>query len=281
MDKSAASVQSHYASPDLLKKIRAGLEQSGKVPEQISPRDLAPVDQLHTGGAPATISLINTWLQTCPQTAQPEILDAGCGTGGSARLLADQFNCRVRGIDLSEDFIETAAILTQWCGLSDKASFCQGSILELPYEDRSFDGVLCQHVLMNIQEKERAVNEFYRVLRPGGSLIFHDITNGEGPDLLMPVPWASDLSTSFLVSWEETAEILAQPGFSRVLVSDETDAAARWWQKINARPQKADARPSLHPGLVFGKNAARFGPNMEQNFSSRAVCCISAILKKP
>ena len=93
----------------------------------------------------------------------------------------------------------------------------------------------------------------------------------------MPVPWASTPGTSFLATWEDLATALAKAGFGLAYHKDDTQAGARWWQKINALTAGAPLRP-LSPRLIFGENAADFGPNMETNFSRRSVCCISAVL---
>ncbi|MCG8637226.1 MAG: class I SAM-dependent methyltransferase [Desulfobacterales bacterium] len=272
------SVQSHYACPDLAKKIRAGIERSGKNVEDLSVRDLGPVDQLHTGGGPATLSL----MEKAGLHQGAEILDAGCGIGGSSRLIAEHFKLNVTGIDLAPDFVDTAGTLTRWCGLDRKRNinFRQGSVLDLPCEDLFFDAVLCQHILMNIRDKATALAEFYRVLKPGGKLILHEITDGPGPAPRMPVPWAADTSISFLTPWKEVTEIMEKTGFTPEFFSDETGNSALWWKKVNAFTAKSPPRP-LNPGIVFGDNAALFGPNMEINFSSRSVCCIEAILIKP
>lgn len=274
------SVEAHYTSPDLTDRIRAGLVKQGKEPDAIVPRDLAAVDQLHTGGALSTISLMKTWKATVSAPDHPVILDAGCGTGGSSRLLAAQFGCTVTGIDLSTDFIDTARTLTRWCRLDQTVSFKQGSVLDLPVETGSVDGVLCQHILLNVQDKAGALAEFFRVLKPGGSLILHEITKGEGPEPTMPVPWASDEGTSFLIPWEGLEKMIVSTGFHPAHVSDDTRESAEWWHGINTR-KKPSAAPALHPGLVFGKNARHFGANMEANFSSRAVCCMAAIFTRP
>ncbi|HCY86562.1 MAG TPA: class I SAM-dependent methyltransferase [Desulfobacteraceae bacterium] len=273
------SVEDHYACPDLAQKIRAAFELSGKTIRDISIRDLGPVDQLHTGGAPATLALMKK--ANLPENSR--VLDAGCGIGGSSRLLADTFGFTVTGIDLVTDFVETARTLSEWAvphlDTGSDISFDQGSVTDLPYEDNTFDAVLCQHILMNIPDKAAGLKEFSRVLRSGGKLILHEITDGDGPAPQMPVPWASNASTSFLVSREQLAEYLSSTGFTQVFFEDITEASARWWQKVNEITAKAPARP-LNPRLVFGDNAARFGPNMEKNFSNRAVCCICAILTK-
>ncbi len=276
--KSEESVQSHYACPDLAQKIRAGFEQSKGSIETLSVRDLGPVDQLHTGGAPATLALMEK--AELPKGAS--VLDAGCGIGGSSRLIAQKFGLDVTGIDLAPDFVDTARILTAWCGPDriGTIDFHQGSVLELPYGNGSFDAVLSQHILMNIRNKATALAEFFRVLKPGGKLILHEITDGPGPEPQMPVPWAADVSISFLASWEALSTELKNTGFTLDFFSDETETSAQWWKKVNALTSKAPPRP-LNPRLVFGDNAALFGPNMERNFSQRSACCIEAILVKP
>jgi len=274
-------VKKHYACPELASAIQAGLEKLGKRPEELTTRDLAPVDQLHTGGAPATLAIG----KQAGLARNSVLLDAGCGIGGSARLLAEKFGLQVVGIDLAPDFIETARTLTRWCGMN-KANqnttirFQQGSVLDLPFGNHCFDAVLCQHILMNIEDKARALEEFYRVLKPGGRLILHEVTKGPGPAPAMPVPWAADASISFLPSWDTLKMQIIRAGFEEEHFSDETENAAAGWKKINAIRQRKGTVP-LNPGLVFGENAALFGPNLEKNFSDRAIECIEAFFTKP
>jgi SAM-dependent methyltransferase len=267
-------VKTHYARPELGAKIRHGLEKAGKNPEQICLRDLAPVDQLHTGGAPATLEL----------TAQADldkgmtILDAGCGIGGTSRLLAQDFGLVVHGIDLSKDFIDAANVLNRWCGVAEDGTITlkQGSLLALPYPDHFFDAVLCQHVLLNIKDKPKVFAEFSRVLAPRGKLILHEIVDGPGPDPLYPVPWAGNPSASMLCSRQALGEHAKKAGFELVFTEDKTSSAALWWEKINAI-KKAKGTGPLNPGLVFEENAKKFGANMEQNFKEQAVRCVEEI----
>lgn len=271
-------VQNHYACPDLAAAIRAGLETAGKSPDAITPRDLTPVDQLHTGGPKATISL----MEKAGIAADGVVLDAGCGIGGSTRLLARQFNLQVDGIDITPDFIDTARVLTHWCGMEKghTIGFHQGSVLDLPFDNTRFDAVLCQHILMNIEDKAKALSEFNRVLTPGGKLILHEIIDGPGPQPLMPVPWGADASTSFVPRWETLKVQLADAGFDVEYFSDETKNAAAWWQMVNTIRKKKGI-PAVNTGLIFGSMADHFGPNLEKNFSSHAIGCIEAILIKP
>jgi cyclopropane fatty-acyl-phospholipid synthase-like methyltransferase len=268
------SVKSHYTRPGLGAKIRQGLEKAGKNPEQIRLRDLAPVDQLHTGGAPATIEL----MEQAELKKGMTILDAGCGIGGTSRLLAQNFDLVVHGIDLSKDFIDTANMLNRWCGVAENGiiNLKQGSLLALPYPDNFFDAVLCQHVLLNIQDKPKAFAEFSRVLAPRGKLIIHEIVDGPGPVPCYPVPWAGTETASMLCSRQELGEQAKKAGFELIFSEDKTKTAALWWEKVNAI-KKARGTGPLNPGLVFGENAERFGANMEHNFKAQAVLCVEEI----
>lgn len=272
-------VKDHYHTHDLPLKIKDALEKSGKDLNQLVIKDLAAVDQLHTGGAPATISLIKK--ADLPKNAV--ILDAGCGIGGSSRLLAKNFNFQVIGIDLSPVFVETAEVVTQWYKIEQGISYEQGSVLDLSFENETFDGILCQHLLMNIQDKETALKEFYRVLKPGGKLILHEIFQGEnqGKDrsISLPVPWAGDASISFLESWKDFKPCLENAGFSLPYLSDESHPSLEWWQMVNAVNKKKKSRP-LGSHLVFGENSVFFGPNMEKNFRNNMIQCIEAVCKK-
>ena len=163
-------------------------------------------------------------------------------------------------------------------GLDHSVSFRQGSVLDLPFKTDTFDAVLCQHILMNIKDKSMALKEFFRVLKPGGQLILHEITAGENKTLLLPVPWAQKDSISFLESWDILSGRLCETGFEAVSIKDESDAACTWWEKVRAVPfRSVDA---LGPGLVFGDSARHFGKNMYENFSGNSICLIEAIVKK-
>ncbi len=274
-------VENHYHSQNLSQKILDALTKSGKHTSPLNTKDLAAVDQLHTGGAKATLRLLEkTDLPPNNNSFRDiHILDAGCGIGGSSRLLAKTFNCRVTGIDLAKTFIETAKDLTRWCELTAAVDYEHGSVLDMPFKTNTFDTVLCQHILMNIQNKQAALEEFYRVLKPGGSLILHEIFQGEDNTIALPVPWAGNPEISFLLPWEKFEPFLSGPGFIPDHFSDETQNALAWWQMVQTAGKNKKPRP-LSPLLVFGPNAAFFAINMENNFKKNSIQCIEAVYKK-
>jgi len=272
-----SKVKDHYNTDNLVHTIKVALVTAKKDLSDLQLKDLSPIDQLHTGGARSSIELLKK-ARLFPGAL---VLDAGCGIGGSSRLLAKNFNCKVIGIDLADRFIEAAAFLTQGTHLENQVEYQQGSVLELPFEDHFFDAVLCQHILMNIEDKSSAIKEFSRVLKPGGRLILHEITQGDNTPLLFPVPWAANSSISYLEPWDTLFAIIEAQGFETEFYSDETRSAGIWWEKVRTVSQeKSPEGSSLGPGLIFGKNAKVFGKNMSSNLKNNSICLIEAILKK-
>ncbi|HKL00995.1 MAG TPA: class I SAM-dependent methyltransferase [Desulfotignum sp.] len=270
-------LRNHYNAPDLIHNINAGLTAAGIDTEPLHTKDLALVDQLHTGGMRATLALV----EKTAITPDFHILDAGCGLGGSSRLLAETRGCRVTGIDLSAPYIAAAQMLTQRSGLSEKVRFQTGTILDMPWDDNTFDAVLCQHILMNIPDKPAALQEFFRVLAPGGILMLHEIVQGDNAALALPVPWADAADISFLEPWDTLAADLFKTGFTLEHHVDATEAGCRYWQKVRKFANKNEKTPRpLGPHLVFGQNARLFPHTMSRNFETNAINLVEAIFKK-
>jgi ubiquinone/menaquinone biosynthesis C-methylase UbiE len=130
--------------------------------------------------------------------AGDRVLDVGSGLGGPARTLAHVFGCRVTGLDLSVEFSRTAERLTQRLNLADRVGFRQGSALDMPFGDASFDVVWMHNSGMNIPDKGQLYSEVHRVLRPGGRYVFREIMAGAVQPLRFPVPWAREAALSFV-----------------------------------------------------------------------------------
>jgi len=157
-------VETHYSRGDLYDTILAALKAAGKDTDHLTPDDLAPVDEFHGGQRPATIRLA----ELVDFTGIERVLDVGSGLGGPSRFLAWRYGCRVSGVDLTAEFVRIAEALTQLTGLVDCVDYRQGSALDLPFEDMSFDVVWSQNVAMNIADRPRYYAEMRRVLKPGG-----------------------------------------------------------------------------------------------------------------
>jgi len=96
------------------------------------------------------------------------VLDAGCGEGYMSRTLAGN-GAKVTGIDISAELIKAAKAHQ----LSDElpVSFDVGSVDSLPYDAGTFDLILCNHLLNDLEDPARAIREFARVLSEDGRLV--------------------------------------------------------------------------------------------------------------
>jgi len=269
-------IETHYGSDDLLEKIRKGLEKAGKNPDKLELKDLAVIDQLHTGGHLASLMLA----EKANIDQSMEILDAGCGIGGTSRLLSKEFKCRATGIDLVSKFIDAAEFLTKSTGMEKNNKFFQMSIFETSFADNSFDCIWCQHILMNIKEKESAFSEFKRLLKPGGVLVLHEVIKGENKNenIHLPVPWADRPSLSFLISQKEMNALADDAGFESQFNQDQTEEAKIWWNKIKSVTEKAagKTRP-LGPHIIFGENGKFFSRTMTANLNENMIKVMAAV----
>jgi O-antigen biosynthesis protein len=95
-----------------------------------------------------------------------EVLDAGCGVGYGAAILARAGASRVVGVDLAPEAVDTA---TEAAG--DLAEFLIGDVQDLPFAEGSFDLVVCFEVLEHVREPHRALVQLKSVLRSDGVVI--------------------------------------------------------------------------------------------------------------
>ncbi|MCH7825079.1 MAG: class I SAM-dependent methyltransferase [Acidobacteria bacterium] len=269
------SVSDHYAVGDLGERILAALAGSGADLDALTVEDLAPLDALHIRGRKATEDLSR--LARIEPGA--DLLDAGCGIGGTSRYLAASTGANVTGVDLTEQYIGVAKMLSERVGLADRTDFRQGSVLDLPFDEESFDVVWTEHVQMNVSDKAGFYGELYRVLRSGGTLAFHDIFAGPKGGLHFPVPWAPDSSISHLIPIEELRGVLAGAGFSQRHWEDKTGASTEFFvSRLEA--EKREGMPGVGPHVVMEDPGRKFA-NLLRNLQEGRICVVQAVMKKP
>ncbi len=259
-------IERHYTVAGLLEKIRQGLIGSGKDPDDLAPEDLAPIDEFHIRGRAATLDLISR-LELSPED---RVIDIGCGKGGGARLVAEKFGCEVIGVDLTQAYCDTATELAGWVRLSDRVSFRRANALDLPFDDGFFDAALTQHAAMNIADKENLYAEARRVLKKGGAFAIYDILQGEGGDILYPVPWARDPAISFVATPPEMRSYLERHGFEILHWRDTSDLGLRFFQALAARVA-ADGLPPLGWHLLMGPDFKAMAANQGRNLSENRI----------
>ncbi|HET6874422.1 MAG TPA: methyltransferase domain-containing protein [Acidimicrobiales bacterium] len=264
-------VGEHYGRAGLRERVLAALAAAGIDLEQLGPDDLAPLEEFHTLGRPATLELA----ELARVGEGQRVLDIGAGLGGPARLLAGRFGCRVVALDLTPEYCEINALLTDSAGLRDRVEIRQGDALDLPFEDGSFDVVWTQHASMNIADKSRFYAEAHRVLDTGGRFAFFDVVAGENSPIHFPVPWADDASINFLVPPQELAVLLEAVGFRPLAWNDLTGRVADWLRRRSTRP--ASERPNIDFQILAHDMPTKLA-NQIRNVEEGRVRLLQAVL---
>lgn len=118
-----------------------------------------------------------------------DVLDCGCGTGPMIQLLHDKYpDKRYVGLDLTPEMINVANAKK----LSN-TEFVVGDSENLPFEENSFDAIICSNSFHHYPNPQNFFNSAYCVLRKGGRLILRDYTSSNF------VVWLKKLVSQYLL----------------------------------------------------------------------------------
>lgn len=267
-------LERHYFKEGLFEDIIERLKNQGIDLNSVQRNDIAGADEFHVRGAAVSKELA----QEINLNGQ-KVLDVGCGIGGPCRMLADEFDCTVTGIDLSAEFIRTAVGLSQLVNLDHKTKFVVGDAVHLPFEDDSFDVVWTQHVQMNIPDKNKYYSEIARVLKPRGLFLYYDIFKDNDEEVAYPMPWASSADQSFLVRSSEMHDIVKALGFKRATTTDQTQAGIAFFEALVTK-LKASGPPKMGLHVLMGESTKPKLCNLMEHLKSGALMLESGIFRK-
>lgn len=128
-------------------------------------------DAIHPGGLPLTERVAGLAAPDIHST----VLDIACGNGVGCLLLAENYGCRVVGIDISEKKIAAAHERLEDRGLSSRSGFAVSDAETLPFPDGLFDIVISECSFSILPDKENTVRGIWRVLKPGGRFVMTDV----------------------------------------------------------------------------------------------------------
>ena len=273
MSQFQSPVEEHYYQDGIFEKILKLLKEQGK--ERITREDITQVDEFHVRGAAVSVELA----EEAGFDKNTRVLDVGCGIGGPARMLAAKFGCKVTGIDITEEFIRTAKLLSRETGLDEQTEFITGNALQLPFNNESFDVVWTQHAQMNIKDKGTFYSEICRVLKKGGRFIYYDIFSINHETLYFPVPWAMNGSLSFLMTINELNGLLTELGLLEITAKDETMEAIQFFKQMKERSAK-EGPPGPVMYILMGKNTNEMLAGLVRNINEKKIELQSGIYKK-
>lgn len=128
---------------------------------------------LRPGGKDAT----NRLLAAATLHKDSKILEVAPNMATTAIHIAKTYGASVTGIDINKEAIEKAQANIVANGVEQLVSVQHGNATALPFEDNSFDVVLNEAMLTMLPNelKEQALREYFRVLKPGGVVLTHDL----------------------------------------------------------------------------------------------------------
>ncbi len=270
------SISDHWGTGDVYARIVKAMEAASISPATVTMEQMAPVDHFHARGFPATVELADA----LPIAAGDHIVDIGCGIGGPARYLADRFDCRVSGIDITESFVEAANKLTALLKMAGQVEVELGDGQHLPYGDATFEGGYTQHVTMNITNRAQFFGEAFRVLKPGAFFALTEHGLGPQGNPHYPLPWSEDGSGAYLVTPVDTVAYLEGAGFVDVAVED-TGAKYHAGYKRSMELAAQDALPPFGAHILMGQTAPAKTKNAARNIEEGRTHPIQVICYKP
>ena len=237
-------------------------------------------DSFHPGGTRLT-GRLGELLALSPES---HVLDVASGRGTSALHIAETFGCIVTGIDLSEENVRLATADTSQRGMIGKVTFQLGDAERLPFEDNSFDAVLCECAFCTFPSKSVAAGEFYRVLKPGGQLGLSDLTRSEAeiPGLEGLLSWIACIGDA--LPTERYIATLKDAGFHVSRTEDHSDALVEMVRQIQAKLLGAEIMAGLKkidlPGVDFA-TGRQFAHAALQATSSGDLGYIAIVASRP
>lgn len=155
-------------------------------------------------------------------------LEVGCGSGGYALHLAENIGCNVVGLDVNASGVHNANQLATARGLAARACFelCDAS-KRFPFNDTTFDAVFSNDVLCHIPGRLNVLGEMFRVLKPGGRMLFSDALVIGGMISHEEIAKHSSIGYYVYSPPRENGHLIEQSGFREVCVTDTTKSAAR------------------------------------------------------
>jgi ubiquinone/menaquinone biosynthesis C-methylase UbiE len=169
--------------------------------------------------------------------SESNVLDIACGDGKTATYLARSLKCRVSGIDASQEMIESAKQLAEDLRVNDRTDFAVALAGKNPHDDNTFTAAISECSLCTFYDKDQAIKEITRVLKPEGIFGLNDVTvqNHEELDeelrgLLGRVACVADA-----LSAEEYVRLFESDGYNLVTSSNHSDLLEELARKAKGR----------------------------------------------
>ena len=180
------------------------------------------------------------WAGVTVDNPPRNIIDVGCGIGGSTLYLAKKFGANATGITLSPVQASRAKERAKEQDLEKRVGFQVANALEMPFADNSFDLVWSLESGEHMPDKTKFLQECYRVLQPGGKIILatwcHRETSVLGaltPDEIKHLKEIYRVyCLPYVISLSEYQAIAKSCGFKNIKADDWSMEVAPFWDVV-------------------------------------------------
>ncbi|MFW6043788.1 MAG: methyltransferase domain-containing protein [Marinilabiliaceae bacterium] len=145
-----------------------------------------------------------------------KVIDFGGGFSGSARHLARKFGCHVTVLNLSETENERGRKMNKEQGLDHLIDVIDGSYDQVPFDDNTFDVVWSEDAMLHSPNKAEVIKEAFRILKPGGDLVFSDPMQTDNCDESVLQPIYKRINLSSMASPAYYRQIAKDAGFKEI-----------------------------------------------------------------
>lgn len=170
------------------------------------------------------------WLELNPAD---HVLEVASGSGGPALFLARRAGCRVTGIDVNPSGVATATEMAARLDQAERVHFTLAdATARLPFDDDSFDALLCVDSMNHLPDRLAVFREWNRVLRPGRRALFTDPVEITGPVTNDELALRSAVGLFLFVPAGTNERLIEEAGFRLIRREDVSENAAsiagRW-----------------------------------------------------
>jgi sarcosine/dimethylglycine N-methyltransferase len=158
--------------------------------------------------------------------AGQRVMEAACGEGATALYLARNYDVHVHATNISEAQLAEAGSRARAEGLADKVSFAFADYHDLGGPPDLYDCWVCQEALLYAADRARVFSEARRVVRPGGRIVFTDLTLSKALPIDERRAFGVDIRAPHLWAIEDYDRLLSEMDFSVLERHDWTPHAA-------------------------------------------------------
>jgi ubiquinone/menaquinone biosynthesis C-methylase UbiE len=212
-------------------------------------------EQIHSGGPEATDALANA----LSLTKGMKVLDLCSALGAPARHIVKKYGVTVDGVDMTKTMLEKANERVKEAKLEDMIKFYEGNVMDLQFEDNTYDIVWGQEAWCYVTDKKKLLEEAYRVLKPGGKMGFTDwIITGEITNEELD-PLYDTMAFPYMECFQGYQKLIKEVGFTLLDAKDQTDEFAKCFDEYYVTVHE-----KLKPTIMenFGQELFDFASNL-------------------